>query len=99
MKIVEVLLSWSADVNAKTKQQQTPLHLCAKIVSYESEEICRRLLNKKAKVMVKDYMGASPIHLACAAGNSGVLALLLERVPVNISDVNWLVRKSILCSS
>ena len=61
---MELLLAWHADVNVKDKRLVTPLHVAASVVSHESEEICRRLLNRKAKICVPNYTGATPLHIA-----------------------------------
>ena len=69
----ESLLSASADVNAKSIHQWTPLHLAA---LGGHQEMCTRLLNLGADPAARDDAGRTPGDLAYARGHNGCAALL-----------------------
>jgi ankyrin repeat protein len=77
--IVELLLGYQANVNAKSDGGWTPLHTaCDK----GSAEIVRILLKAGADVNVKLLNGMSPLHLAAQGGHAAVVELLLGRKEV-----------------
>lgn len=77
--IVELLLRYQANVNAKSDGGWTPLHTaCDK----GSAEIVRILLKAGADVNVKLLNGMSPLHLAAQGGHAAVVELLLGRKEV-----------------
>jgi ankyrin repeat protein len=77
--IVELLLGYQANVNAKSDGGWTPLHTaCDK----GSAEIVRILLKAGADVNVKLLNGMSPLHLAAQWGHAAVVELLLGRKEV-----------------
>lgn len=90
-RFVELLLSYGADVNAKDKRLVTPLHVCASMGSFESDDIGHRLLKKKAKLLFRNFTGATPIHVACGSGNVAVLTQILDKLQGNISDATYMV--------
>jgi len=74
--IVELLLKYEADVNAKSDGGWTPLHnACEK----GSEIIVRVLLEAGAEINAKLLNGMTPLHLAAQGGHLEVVKCLLER--------------------
>ena len=59
-KIIELLIDQGADVNAKNKYKQTPLHQSAQ----EKKEVCKLLISKGAMVNVKGNYGKTPLDWA-----------------------------------
>ncbi|KAI4470654.1 serine-threonine protein kinase [Holotrichia oblita] len=64
-KIVEMLLSRGARVNATNRGDDTPLHLAA---AHGHREIIHMLLRQKADVNFTNEHGNSPLHYACFWG-------------------------------
>lgn len=114
MHVVELLLKWNADVNARTKRRQTPMHMCASMrggpngasttnlsagsagsslgrPTPESEDIARRLFARGVKLTPRDVNGATPLHLACGAGNAPLVAFILEKLLKKVPDAEYLV--------
>lgn len=84
--IVEMLISYGADVNAKSDGGWRPIHnACEK----GSEKIVRILLDHSADVNAKLLNGATPLHLAAQGGFEDVVRCLLER-----RDIKRAVRDS-----
>ncbi|KAK6167905.1 hypothetical protein SNE40_021831 [Patella caerulea] len=88
-KIIDFLAEKGFDLNSKDKDGCTPLHLAANRGKTETVSI---LIKRGANVFVKDNMGRSPCHAACAAEGGGnepidVLDLLMEAgCPINEPD-------------
>ncbi|KAL1979537.1 hypothetical protein VTN96DRAFT_5584 [Rasamsonia emersonii] len=74
--VVELLLKYNADVNAKSDGGWTPLHnACDK----GCEKIVRILLKAGAEINSQLLNGITPLHLAAQAGHLEVVKCLLER--------------------
>jgi len=85
--IVQGLLEQGADVNAKIKNQSTPLHDAAKRGLPQMVSI---LLKMGADVTAKDRDGASPLHVAAGAGHHSVVLLLLDAgADCNVQVQKW----------
>ncbi|TGZ83400.1 ankyrin [Ascodesmis nigricans] len=85
-KLVELLLSRGADVNAKNNSLQTALHF---IASKNNIHVARLLLDAphKASARVRDKRGQYPLHRAAAVGATVICGLLLDHnSPINASD-------------
>ena len=74
--IVQLLISYGADVNDHDEQGFTPLHECA---NNGDPEMTQFLLDNGARLDVRDDRGMTPLQLAAANGNAKVVELLLER--------------------
>ena len=74
--IVEMLLRYGAEVNAKSDGGWTPLHNACET---GSEKIVRILLAAGAEINAKLLNGMSPLHLAAQGGHLSVVGCLLER--------------------
>jgi ankyrin repeat protein len=69
-----------AEVDAKDKSGRTPLHLAVEAAARgRGAEIVRALLDAKADVNSADASGTNALQLACRAGLTPVVKLLLER--------------------
>lgn len=74
-EIVDLLLRYGADVNAKNDDGEVALHYAA-LDGYT--DIVQTLLDHNADVNVKSEVGATPLSLAEKAGKSNVVALLKQ---------------------
>ena len=74
--IVEMLLSYGADVNRTSDGHWTPLHNASE---KGSEKIVRILLEAGAEINAKLLNGMTPLHLAAQGGHCDVVKCLLER--------------------
>ena len=72
---VQQLLERGADVNARNKDQETPLHLASHL---RLHQMARFLLNHGADVGVKDSEGKTPLQLASGRKGKAMKRLLLE---------------------
>jgi len=69
-------LADGADVNAKNKYEQTPLHFAA----YKGrKEIAKLLIAAGADENAKDVNGWTPLHRAAEAGHKEIAALLIAK--------------------
>lgn len=75
VKVVQFLLEYGADVNARNEQKETPLQLAAFL---GQKEIIEALLKKGAKVNDHYRPGEHPVQLAVATGNTTAAGLLLD---------------------
>jgi ankyrin repeat protein len=70
------------------KNGYTPLHLAATAGNSEMIECVLRFISDPAKaITMEDYMGAKPLHSACARGHLECVELLLAH-GANVDDVN-----------
>lgn len=60
-----LLLSYRVDVDAKNKDGNSPLHLCAQ---FGQDKVARVLLNSNANVNIKNNKHYEPIHIAAISG-------------------------------
>lgn len=74
--VVELLLRYNADVNAKSDGGWTPLHNAC---DRGCEKIVRILLKAGAEINSQLLNGITPLHLAAQAGHLDVVKCLLER--------------------
>jgi ankyrin repeat protein len=93
-KILHLLLSVGADVNAKNEKNFTPLHLA---VEKNQAEIIQALLAAKASVSAKDKDGQRPIHIAANNGNQDIIKLLLPyETSASIADKDNNLQRNLL---
>jgi ankyrin repeat protein len=78
--MAKFLLAHGADVNAKGKGGETPLHYAATV----DKDIVALLLASNADVNARDNRGLTPLHAAAAFGQIDIAELLLA----NKADVN-----------
>jgi ankyrin repeat protein len=74
--IVEMLLSYGANINARSDGGWTPLHNAAE---KGGEKIVRILLEGGAEINAKLLNGMTPLHLAAQGGHCDVVKRLLEK--------------------
>jgi hypothetical protein len=73
---VKRLLNEGADVNAKNKYGQTPLHWAA---TWGHLDIVKLLVDRGADINAKDEDGETPLHWAAANDHLDVVEFLLDR--------------------
>lgn len=86
-QLVSLFLAKSADVDAKTFNGQTSLHLAS---SKKNLSVVRTLLSNTppASARIKDKRGQHAIHRAAAVGSVPIVeALVKARSPINAADV------------
>ena len=71
LRIVELILAASGDVNAKDREGRAPLHKLAQSLSPEKAPILQALLAAGAAVSAADSQGKTPLHLAVGTLWSG----------------------------
>lgn len=71
--VVELLLVSKADINAKDRDGNTPLHMANNI------NIVKLLLAKGANVNAKRALDQTPLHYSAIGGNKDVVELLLAQ--------------------
>lgn len=74
--IVNALTDKGADVNAKGKNEKTPLHLAA---HHGHREIVKALIEKGADVNAEDQERRTPLHLATIIAHEDVIEALIRR--------------------
>lgn len=74
---VAVLLKHSADVNARDKNWQTPLHVAA---SNKAVRCAEALVPQLSNVNVSDRAGRTALHHAAFSGHAEVGAFLFKNV-------------------
>ena len=74
--VVELLLANKAEVNAKDKNGDTPLHEAAFM---DHSDVAALLLANKADINAKGKDGDTPLHVAAAKGHKDVAELLLTK--------------------
>ena len=82
LAIVKYLIGKNANVNAKNKKGETPIHICA-IKGFK--KLTEELLRGKADVDVKDVLGYTPI-IHAALNNQDLITLLLPRYTLHCSE-------------
>ena len=70
------LIEKGADVNAKNKYEQTPLHLAAQ---YGHIETVKSLIENGADVNSKDKYGWTPLHYAAEEGHKEIVEYLIGK--------------------
>lgn len=84
--ISEFLIRKGLDVNAKNKNNESPLHHAVAIKDQnKAVEIIEMMLNKGADPYSKDKLGDSPIEKAKRLGKSDILVLFAERSDARIA--------------
>lgn len=80
-ELVELLVSYGADINAKNRLGFTPLHQA----TARSEAAVRTFLKLHADVEIRGPNGISVYHSAVKYGNNETLKLLLKHRSININ--------------
>lgn len=75
-KAADQLIRSKADINARNRLQQTPLHLAA---SCDWAPIVERLLEAGATIDARDRNGKTPLHYAAIYHQDAILELLRQR--------------------
>jgi cytohesin len=84
LEMVQVLIDYKADINARTKNNWTPLHEASEGRSISTQniprlpDVARLLLERGADVNVLDEDNVTPLHVAARNGRVGVVRVLLE---------------------
>jgi len=77
-EIIQVLLDWKLDINAKCSGDRTPLYLALECLPPKYFETIRWLLEHGADPNARDSQGETPLHLASREGTVEDLRLLLK---------------------
>lgn len=73
-KMVELLIRYGADVNARNFREQTPLHIAA---FFKHELVATPIVAQMADVNAKDRDGNTPLHVAALHQSKAVVELLI----------------------
>lgn len=84
ISLIELLMSYKADVNQPDARDDTPLLICVKNNLVEPAKIL--LATNKVDVNIPDCEGTYPIHYACAQGNRVLVKMLLQHNAKNLED-------------
>ena len=84
-ELIELLIDNGADVNARNKEQSTPL---LGAVAEGRMNIVELLVNKGADVSAKYKRGRTALHDAAAYGHKGICEILIAE-GVNINEGSW----------
>jgi ankyrin repeat protein len=76
--VVRLLLEKGADINCRTRNNRTPLHLAATFTQIGHDKTLRLLLENGADINVQDKKGNTPLLLATQQLNVNAMLLLLE---------------------
>ena len=76
----------SENPNERDNYQQTPLHMACGV--FNSPDIVKLLLQKKADVNVQDRNGWTPLHCAANEGNFEICEILLKVDNVDVGVLN-----------
>ena len=82
--MAELLLTSGANVNARTRNGNTPLHSAA---FYGHMEIAELLLARGADVNAKTQNGTTPMHWAAIKDHKDVVEMLLQHGGINLGGV------------
>jgi hypothetical protein len=77
IEIVKKLIMIGADVNTKTENGDTPLHIAA---SKDHVDIFELLLNAGADPTFHNKQGLTPIHVACMNHNSRIIEFIQKKL-------------------
>jgi ankyrin repeat protein len=90
LDVVQVLLNYGAEANAKNADGQTPLHQVSQNLGgpYKDDcpKIARLLLEHGADVNAQDNDRTTPLHLTSYNGHAGLAEMLLDRGAQAASD-------------
>lgn len=76
--LIDLAIAKGADINAKTSDGDTPLHLARNYVTVEY------LISKGADVKAKNSIGDTPLHAACRRGDeSSAITLVTSGADIN----------------
>ena len=78
IKVVEKLIEYDADINAKNVHGSTPLHWASRGHHFKDCSILRLLLKHGGDVNARSQSGSTPLHEASKNGAMEVARLLLE---------------------
>ncbi len=101
LAVVELLLAYHADANARSASRTTPLHEAA---GAGDKEVAELLLTHSADINARDKSGGTPLHWAVLTDRRGVAEVLLARhlqsMPKRLSAIRlckwrrvWAMRK------
>uniref|UniRef100_A0A7N8YN72 Poly [ADP-ribose] polymerase n=1 Tax=Mastacembelus armatus TaxID=205130 RepID=A0A7N8YN72_9TELE len=95
-QVCELLLRKGANVNAKTKDLLTPLHLASE---KGHNDVIKVLVKHEAKVNAMDHLGQTPLHRAAHSGRLQTCRLLLTTVHIRVLIGNSEVDRQLLEAS
>ncbi len=89
IEVVKKLVENFADVNLKSVDGNTPLHLAISSKTENAEDVALYMLEQHADVFLRNIAGETPLHLAAGQGFQRLVEKLLEMgVNPNIENIN-----------
>lgn len=86
---VRLLLKAGAEVNARDKEKQTPLHIAFNLMwHYQNKAIVKALIDAGASLNLKNDDGYTPLHKAAIESNLEVLRVVFQRVRPGAISIN-----------
>ncbi|WP_264686114.1 MULTISPECIES: ankyrin repeat domain-containing protein [unclassified Wolbachia] len=86
MKEIVRLIEAGADINAKDKNERTPLHTAAE---YSSTKAVKVLIEAGADINAKDKNERTPLHIAAVKGYTEIVKVLIDLgADINAKDKN-----------
>ncbi|EAY22543.1 ankyrin repeat protein, putative [Trichomonas vaginalis G3] len=84
--LLEYFISNGADINAKGKNERTPLHIAVMQNNKETAEI---LISNGADINAKDFMEWTPLHMAVEVNSKETTEILISNgADINAKNIN-----------
>ena len=80
-----------AEINARTQQGETALHICCRLANFEIIKILTKL--PETFVDIEDSRGNTPLHFAALSNSLKVITYLTKTCKANPTILNYLKQR------